>query len=229
MNYNELFSITLPELQLPSPVSPKFSSGLNDLLNKQQQKYLDLQHKLDEPLPEVLIEHECEPPTQTRFSSLELGKEYLKTYMRQAQIGLVICDSRLGSYTLYRCDRGGSYRDRRNIDQLDRIRKLHTRKCNCPFKLRIKFNKLDHHWYLIINNPKHNHHLSNLENLPVLRRRDDTIKRDIKELLDKGIKNPTQIRSLLIAKHEDIVITKRDIYNEIGQYTRKHRAGEISS
>ncbi len=163
---------------------------------------------------------------QSEFTSRNELISYIHAYARENGFGIVISHSNEKAI-YFTCELGGSYRNKRNINDKERKRKLTTRKINCPFTMVANCKKNDNDevvkWVLRITNPDHNHDKMNLnESFPMLRRRNPEINRQIRDLYMKGNK-PLVIEKLLKANFKDILINREDIYNETRKMKREER------
>lgn len=163
---------------------------------------------------------------QSEFATREQLITYIHQYARENGFGIVISHSNEKAI-YFTCELGGNYRNKRNIEDKERKRKLTTRKINCPFAMvaNCKKNENDEvvKWVLRITHNEHNHDKMNLtENFPMLRRRNPEINRQIRELYSKGNK-PLVIEKVLKSKFKDILINREDIYNETRKMKREEK------
>lgn len=163
---------------------------------------------------------------QSEFSSRQELITYIHQYARENGFGIVISHSNEKAI-YFTCELGGNYRNKRNIDEKERKRKLTTRKINCPFAMVANCKKNENEevlrWVLRITSNEHNHDKMNLnESFPMLRRRNPEINRQIRELYLKGNK-PLAIEKCLKAKFKDILINREDIYNETRKMKREEK------
>lgn len=163
---------------------------------------------------------------QSEFTSRQDLISYIHAYARENGFGIVISHSNEKAI-YFTCELGGSYRNKRNINDKERKRKLTTRKISCPFTMVANCKKNDNDevvkWVLRITNADHNHDKMNLnESFPMLRRRNPEINRQIRELYMKGNK-PLVIEKLLKSTFKDILINREDIYNETRKMKREER------
>jgi hypothetical protein len=171
--------------------------------------------------------HSFQPSApQSEFLSREELISYVHLYARDNGFGIVISHSNEKAI-YFTCELGGSYRNKRNIDDKERKRKLTTRKINCPFSMVANCKKNDQDqivkWMLRITSNEHNHDKLNLsESFPMLRRRNPEINREIRELYLKGNK-PLAIEKILKAKFKNILINREDIYNETRKMKREEK------
>ncbi|CCH46401.1 hypothetical protein BN7_5994 [Wickerhamomyces ciferrii] len=208
-----------------------------------QQQYQSAQQQLAQHLPQatsnsnqnqnnqgliVPTQGQGFQPTQpqSEFGSRHDLISYIHSYARENGFGIVISHSNEKAI-YFTCELGGSYRNKRNINDKERKRKLTTRKINCPFTMVANCKKNDNDevvkWVLRITNADHNHDKMNLnESFPMLRRRNPEINRQIRELYMKGNK-PLVIEKLLKSHFKDILINREDIYNETRKMKREER------
>ncbi|CDR46031.1 CYFA0S21e01244g1_1 [Cyberlindnera fabianii] len=163
---------------------------------------------------------------QTEFDTRSELVTYIHQYAKDNGFGIVISHSNEKAI-YFTCELGGTYRNKRNINDKERKRKLTTRKINCPFSMVANCKKNDNDevvkWMLRITNADHNHDKLNLnESYPMLRRRNPDINRRIRELYLKGNK-PLQIEKLLKDEFKDILINREDIYNETRKMKREEK------
>lgn len=204
-----------------------------------QQQYQSAQQQLAQHLPQATAADNTGlgvvptpgqgfQPTQpqSEFQSRHDLISYIHAYARENGFGIVISHSNEKAI-YFTCELGGSYRNKRNINDKERKRKLTTRKINCPFTMVANCKKNDNDevvkWVLRITNADHNHDKMNLnESFPMLRRRNPEINRQIRELYMKGNK-PLVIEKLLKNQFKDILINREDIYNETRKMKREER------
>lgn len=204
-----------------------------------QQQYQSAQQQLAQHLPQATAADNTGlgvvptpgqgfQPTQpqSEFPSRHDLISYIHAYARENGFGIVISHSNEKAI-YFTCELGGSYRNKRNINDKERKRKLTTRKINCPFTMVANCKKNDNDevvkWVLRITNADHNHDKMNLnESFPMLRRRNPEINRQIRELYMKGNK-PLVIEKLLKNQFKDILINREDIYNETRKMKREER------
>ncbi|KAH3681792.1 hypothetical protein WICPIJ_007231 [Wickerhamomyces pijperi] len=167
-------------------------------------------------------------PPQAEFTTRAELIDYIHKYAKTHGFGIVISHSNEKAI-YFTCELGGSYRNKRNITDEKRKRKLNTRKCNCPFAM-VANSKRDetgsgapNRWTLRVSNNEHNHDKLNLnEDYPTLRRRNPEVNALIRELYIQGEK-PSTIESKLKTKFPDILINREDIYNETRKMKREER------
>ena len=112
-----------------------------------------------------------------------------------------------------KCDRGGSYENRRNITPDQRKRKRgESRLLGCPFKMVASVRK-DGTWHVVTENPGHNHDPSgDLSAHPTLRRMTDEQQQKVADMCDNG-NTPQETIEELRRMWPDIKILTRDVYN----------------
>lgn len=202
---------------------------------QQQQQLLNVnfaQH-LAQSLPQSAINqvvplnaHFQASAPRSDFATREELIEYIHQYARENGFGIVISHSNEKAI-YFTCELGGNYRNKRNINDKERKRKLTTRKINCPFAMVANCKRNDQDevlkWVLRISQNEHNHDKLNLnESFPMLRRRNPEINRAIRELYLKGQK-PLTIEKLLKDKFKNILINREDIYNETRKMKREEK------
>ena len=79
---------------------------------------------------------------QSEFTSRNELISYIHAYARENGFGIVISHSNEKAI-YFTCELGGSYRNKRNINDKERKRKLTTRKINCPFTMVANCKKND--------------------------------------------------------------------------------------
>lgn len=163
---------------------------------------------------------------QSEFTTRDELVTYIHQYARENGFGIVISHSNEKAI-YFTCELGGTYRNKRNINDKERKRKLTTRKINCPFSMvaNCKKNEQDEvvKWILRVTNGEHNHDKLNLnESFPMLRRRNPEINRQIRELYLKGNK-PLLIEKILKENFKNILINREDIYNETRKMKREEK------
>lgn len=196
-----------------------------------QSSYAQTAHQLAQHLPQgsVLGQPTHFQPVvlpQSEFGSRQELVSYIHQYARDNGFGIVISHSNEKAI-YFTCELGGTYRNKRNINDKERKRKLTTRKINCPFSMvaNCKKNEQDEvvKWILRVTNPEHNHDKLNLnESFPMLRRRNPEINRQIRELYAKGNK-PLLIEKILKDTFKNILINREDIYNETRKMKREEK------
>ncbi|ONH64859.1 Transcription factor RBF1 [Cyberlindnera fabianii] len=97
---------------------------------------------------------------QTEFDTRSELVTYIHQYAKDNGFGIVISHSNEKAI-YFTCELGGTYRNKRNINDKERKRKLTTRKINCPFSMVANCKKNDNDevvkWMLRITNADHNH------------------------------------------------------------------------
>lgn len=165
-------------------------------------------------------------PPQSEFGSRQELIDYIHRYAKANGFGIVISHSN-DKAIYFTCELGGSYRNKRNISDERRKRRLNTRKINCPFAMvansKRDDNSSNRSWNLRVSNGEHNHDKMNItESFPSLRRRKPEINAMIRELYNQGEK-PSIIENKLKLKFQGILINREDIYNETRKMKREER------
>lgn len=179
------------------------------------------------------------PPEQD-FATMEEAKAYLKAYMNDLKVGLVIYKSgKNRGYALYRCERGGKPEEnlmkRRSavkqaatnvnekgelVDSFGKVvkrRNRQSRKIDCPFKVHIQLDKKARCYKLIVPTPEHNHPLgdTDLKYHPILRKRTEEHLKFMTEAYLLGTKKPLDLKKKVQERFPDLQIIDKDIYNDI--------------
>ncbi|EOR00225.1 hypothetical protein J056_001111 [Wallemia ichthyophaga EXF-994] len=153
-----------------------------------------------------------EPPAEEKFQSKE---ELFKRVQEHAQLqgyAVVTRSSRKGLLYL-QCDKGGQFKNNRNLTEETRKRKPNSKCTGCPFMLRGKeLSGEDSEWQLSILESDHNHTPSNnLKDHSILRRLDENQKLLVKKMRSEGSK-PIEIVNYF--KSSDLPpITIKDVHN----------------
>lgn len=152
------------------------------------------------------------PMPSSQFNSREELLEACKDWAASQGYAIVIARSRLNRLWL-KCDRGGTYENRRNLTPDQRKRKRgDSRLLGCPFKMLATCRK-DKIWRINTEVPTHNHEPSDdLSAHPTLRRMTDQQLQKVHEMYDEG-KSPAETLDELRATWPDIKVLTRDIYN----------------
>lgn len=155
------------------------------------------------------------PPSD--FSSREDLLAGCKDWAAGQGYAVVIARSRFNRLWL-KCDRGGTYENRRNLTPDQRKRKRgDSRLLGCPFKM-LATCKKDGVWRVETDVPEHNHGPSDdLSAHPTLRRMTDEQLQKVKDMCDAG-KSPAETLEELKAIWTDIKVLTRDIYNARKKY-----------
>ncbi|KAL6547501.1 hypothetical protein OROMI_023222 [Orobanche minor] len=158
---------------------------------------------------------------QTREELLKVVKGFYST----KGYALSIKGSRLNKYVTLGCDRGGVYRDRKNLSiEEEKKRKTTTRLVNCPFQLYGK-RLLDGFWKLTIKNESHNHEPSeDMSGHPSERILSEEEVLVVDKMSRAGIP-PRQIISSIRQKNPSTQVIARDIYNMKKKITKERLNG----
>jgi Transcription factor AFT len=116
------------------------------------------------------------------------------------------------------CARGGTYRNRYNLDDERRRREISTKKTNCPFQVRLvfKFNQ----WNCNVANNTHNHEpCQGMIGNPAYRRLTSEQRQTVKTLSNAGVR-PKAIATVLTNRKNGIIHMK-NIYNEVSASNRE--------
>lgn len=162
------------------------------------------------------------PPSE--FLSREDLLQGTKDWTASQGYAVVIARSRANRLWL-KCDRGGSYENRRNLTQDQRKRKRgESRLLGCPFRM-LATIKRDGIWRVETDNSEHNHGPSgDLSMHPTLRRMNDEQLGKVHQMFDEG-RSPAETVDELKATWPDIKVLTRDIYNARKKYkTQKEEA-----
>lgn len=153
-----------------------------------------------------------EPPPEGRFQNRD---ELFKRVQDHAQIqgyAVVTRSSRKGLIYL-QCDKGGQFKNNRNLTEETRKRKANSKCTGCPFMLRGKEMAGDEvGWQLSVLEPDHNHPPSNnLTDHSILRRLDEDQKLLVRRMRSEGSK-PIEIVNYF--KMNNLPpITIKDVHN----------------
>lgn len=155
------------------------------------------------------------PPSD--FSSREELLAGCKDWAAGQGYAVVIARSRSNRLWL-KCDRGGTYENRRNLTPDQRKRKRgDSRLLGCPFKM-LATCKKDGIWRVETDVSEHNHGPSDdLSAHPTLRRMTDEQLQKVKDMCDAG-KSPADTLEELKTIWTDIKVLTRDIYNARKKY-----------
>lgn len=162
------------------------------------------------------------PPSE--FNSREELLAGCKDWSSGQGYAVVIARSRFNRLWL-KCDRGGTYENRRNLTPDQRKRKRgDSRLLGCPFRM-LATCKKDGVWRVETDVSEHNHGPSDdLSAHPTLRRMTDEQLQRVKDMCDAG-KSPAETLEELRASWTDIKVLTRDIYNARKKYkTEKEEA-----
>ena len=130
---------------------------------------------------------------------------------------IVIARSRLNRLWI-KCDRGGTYENRRNITQEQRKRKRgDSRLLGCPFRMLATVKK-DGRWRVETESAEHNHPPSeDLTSHPTLRRMTQSQLEKVHEMFEAG-RTPADTVEELKKIWPSIKVLTRDVYNARKKY-----------
>lgn len=165
------------------------------------------------------------PMPSNVFSNREELLEGCKVWSATQGYAIVIARSRFNRLWL-KCDRGGTYENRRNLTPDQRKRKRgDSRLLGCPFKM-IAACRKDGSWNVDTEVPDHNHEPSDdLSAHPTLRRMTDHQLQKVHEMCDAG-KSPADTLEQLRRLWPDIKVLTRDIYNARKKYKTQKEESE---
>ena len=157
------------------------------------------------------------PMPGTDFSGREELLAGVKDWAADQGYAVVIARSRFNRLWL-KCDRGGTYENRRNLTADQRKRKRgESRLLGCPFKMLATVKK-DGVWHVETEIPDHNHGPSeDLRQHPTLRRMTEEQLQKVHEMCDSG-NSPAETIEVLRRSWPDIKVLTRDIYNARKKY-----------
>ena len=157
------------------------------------------------------------PMPSSVFRSREDLLEGCKDWSATQGFAIVIARSRFNRLWL-KCDRGGTYENRRNLTPDVRKRKRgESRLLGCPFKM-IAAGRKDGSWSVDTEIPDHNHGPSeDMTAHPTLRRMTDQQLQKVHDMADAG-KSPAETVEELRSLWPDIKVLTRDIYNARKKY-----------
>ena len=157
------------------------------------------------------------PMPSSVFRSREDLLEGCKDWSATQGYAIVIARSRFNRLWL-KCDRGGTYENRRNLTPDQRKRKRgDSRLLGCPFKM-IAACRKDGSWSVDTEIPEHNHGPSeDMSAHPTMRRMTDQQLQKVHDMADSG-KSPAETLDELKSMWPDIKVLTRDIYNARKKY-----------
>ncbi|TIA91798.1 hypothetical protein E3P99_00904 [Wallemia hederae] len=160
-----------------------------------------------------------EPPTEGRYQSKE---ELFKRAQEHAQIqgyAVVTRSSRQGLIYL-QCDKGGTFKNVRNLTEETRKRRANSKCTGCPFMIKGKEMVDDEgRWHLSVMEPDHNHPPSdNLTDHSILRRLDEDQKLLVRKMRAEGSK-PTEIVKYFNDNNLPPIMIK-DVHNIMKKFPR---------
>nr|XP_043637923.1 protein FAR1-RELATED SEQUENCE 5-like [Erigeron canadensis] len=158
-----------------------------------------------------LIENEDRYLTTSKFESCEALVKSAREYYYTKGYGVSIRNSKKDKFVTLQCDRGGSYRDIRGI-QDKRQKKATTRLISCPFRI-IGSKGVDGTWVYKPKHLKHNHEpSSDMSGHPSFRKLPPDTVQTVEEMTKSGTP-PRQILSSLRQQNPDLPANSRTIYN----------------
>ena len=165
------------------------------------------------------------PPSE--FPSRDTLLTGAKDWAASQSYAVVIARSRANRLWL-KCDRGGTYENRRNLTPDQRKRKRgDSRLLGCPFKMLATCRK-DGVWRVETTVAEHNHGPSeDLSAHPTLRRMTDEQLQRVKDMCDGG-KSPAETLEELKAVWPDIKVLTRDIYNARKKHKTEKELEELA-
>lgn len=166
------------------------------------------------------------PPSE--FDSREDLLAGCKDWAAHQGFAVVIARSRFNRLWL-KCDRGGTYENRRNLTPEQRKRKRgESRLLGCQFKMLANV-KRDGVWKVETEVAEHNHGPSeDMSAHPTLRRMTDEQVNKVNEMCDIG-RSPAETLEELKALWPDIKVLTRDIYNARKKYKTQKELAEQAS
>lgn len=166
------------------------------------------------------------PPAE--FNSREELLGGCKDWAAHQGFAVVIARSRSNRLWL-KCDRGGTYENRRNLTPDQRKRKRgDSRLLGCPFKMLATVRK-DGIWRVQTDIAEHNHGPSDdLSAHPTLRRMTDEQVQKVNDMCDAG-RSPAETLEELRATWPDIKVLTRDIYNARKKYKTQKELAELAA
>ena len=166
------------------------------------------------------------PPSE--FTSREELLAGCKDWAAHQGFAVVIARSRFNRLWL-KCDRGGTYENRRNLTPDQRKRKRgESRLLGCRFKMLANV-KRDGVWKVETEVADHNHGPSeDLSAHPTLRRMTDEQVNKVNEMCDVG-KSPAETLEQLRTLWPDIKVLTRDIYNARKKYKTQKDLAEMGA
>ena len=166
------------------------------------------------------------PPSE--FNSREELLAGCKDWAAHQGFAVVIARSRFNRLWL-KCDRGGTYENRRNLTPEQRKRKRgESRLLGCQFKMLANV-KRDGVWKVETEVADHNHGPSeDLSAHPTLRRMTDEQVNKVNEMCDGG-RSPAETLEELRMLWPDIKVLTRDIYNARKKYKTQKELAELAT
>lgn len=151
------------------------------------------------------------PPPSRTFQDREDLISYVRDFGVSQGYVVTIRKSKKDRSVVLGCDRGGTYRNRRNVEEMKRKRKASSRLINCPFQAIGK--KDDDVWVLTVRNGEHNHEpLNDISEHRYCRRLTEEEVKQIKLMTEAGAK-PRQMLEALKQSNPEFQSTPRHLYN----------------
>ena len=188
-----------------------------------EQEHMPISPGASPPPPRSLA-----PMPPSAFNSREELLARCKERAAHQGFAVVIARSRFNRLWL-KCDRGGTYENRRNLTPEQRKRKRgESRLLGCQFKMLANV-KRDGVWKVETEVAEHNHEPSeDLSAHPTLRRMTDEQVDKVNEMCDAG-RSPAETLEELKTLWPDIKVLTRDIYNARKKYkTQKDLAEQAT-
>lgn len=169
--------------------------------------------------------HSLAPMPPSEFNSREELLAGCKDWAAHQGFAVVIARSRFNRLWL-KCDRGGTYENRRNLTPEQRKRKRgESRLLGCQFKMLANV-KRDGVWKVETEVADHNHGPSeDMSAHPTLRRMTDEQVNKVNEMCDVG-RSPAETLEELKTLWPDIKVLTRDIYNARKKYKTQKELAE---
>ncbi|XP_057783909.1 methylmalonate-semialdehyde dehydrogenase [acylating], mitochondrial-like isoform X2 [Salvia miltiorrhiza] len=151
------------------------------------------------------------PPPSRTFQDREDLISYVRDFGVSQGYIVTIRKSKKDRSVVLGCDRGGTYRNRRNGEEMKRKREASSRLINCPFQAIGK--KDDDVWVLTVRNGEHNHEpLKDISEHRYSRRLTEEEVEQIKLMNEAGAK-PRQMLEALKQSNPEFHSTPRHLYN----------------
>lgn len=168
------------------------------------------------------------PMPSSQYSSREELLASAKEWAAHQGYAIVIARSRFNRLWL-KCDRGGKYENRRNLEPAQRKRKRgDSRLLGCPFKM-LAIVRKDGIWRVQTEIPEHNHGPSeDLSQHPTLRRLTEAQTQKVNDMTDAG-NTPAETLEELRKLWPDIKVLTRDIYNARKKYKAQKELVELAT
>jgi hypothetical protein len=127
------------------------------------------------------------PPEAVQYPDRKTLVDALQAHAATNGHTIVVQHSNAKDGVIYfRCNRGGQYRARYDINDTNRLRDTGTRLIDCPFSDRA--NLKDGIWFVKVRNPDHNHKvITTAVSHPIQHRLAPAIKQQVKELSDSEV------------------------------------------